>query len=450
MSLRLNTWMVVGVVFVLLGFGLMTADGAVTLDKGGFNILYNLLQEIGDSRQTLIINGEVEVTTGSGETIVPENVSLVIRSPGCLNVVKGDTLIIKGPIQAPPTLCFKGEGKVQIVNGQSVYAEWWGPGGQGIQGAMNALEENGGRINLLNKRYDIPKTIIGASNVELTGATTGDYWLKKKGTRLVYTGEEEAPILDFRGKRGFGVTNMKILGQKKASHGLIFGHAGLGGRAKYSNLNRVFVYQCKVGIDAGGTDDISFWSVICEANEIGFTGGHTHVGFFHCSFIGNTVAGLELMGASKMDFWKTLFTGNKVDLLGSADPHIGATYTFYGCWLECATDAIIKRPDSLKKPTHLGLFRFDSCGLQSNGPQFMDFTGYESGLVEIFNSKIDTISTSPTSLKVINPEKKVRINLYNSPMVLRGPNIFELKAPVLKRTGNTTMSKELHAEEGRD
>ncbi len=384
--------------------------------------LAQVVKEIGNAACSILVDKNIVVKESIA---IPENITLFFVPPGLLTVNSGVTLHIKGAISSPPALCFSGEGTISIENGQSVYVDWWGSDGRAIQHAINACKE--GKVILLDKVYKTSSSIIGRRGIVLLGAATDEIWTKNTGTVIEYTGRKPAPILDFRGPRWFGVRNLKLVGNKRASYGLITGHRGIGSRAKYSEIDHVFIYDCGTGLDLGGTDDITISYVGIFSCGIGITGAHTQVRFYECSFVGCKV-GFEVMNASKCSFYKCLWCGNQdVDILISAQDHPGGTYSFRDCWFENVRGCVLKRNASLKKTSGMGRFVFDCCKLHNYGYALMDCRGFERFGGEIILTNCD-IPPTCSSYKIIDPAGKVRVigNPFVPSRLVKEKNVYEV------------------------
>ena len=400
--------------------GLSPADPAVRLSDGA--TLAQRVAEIGHGVCTLLIDREARVTE---KVTIPRNLTLLFVSPGHLDLGKDAVVRIEGPIVAPPAPCFSGSGTVTIANGQDIYADWWGADGEAIQRAIDACDR--GRVLLLDNVYPSSRSIHGKRGVILEGVATDEIWTKNTGTVIAYTGRKPVPILDIRGPRWFGLRNVKLVGNKWASHGLITAHRGIESRAKHSEIDHVFIYDCGVGIDLGGTDDITLSTIEIFHCGIGLTGAHTQARFRECSFVGCKV-GFEVMNASKCSFYKCLWCSNQdIDLLISAQDHPGGTMTFRDCWFENVGGTILKRNPALKKTSGMARFVFDGCKLHDYGYALFDCRGFERFGGEIVLMNCDMPPTC-SSYEILDPAGKITvIGIPTVPPQLRKKSkVFEL------------------------
>ncbi len=395
--------------------------------------LSDYVRKIGNQPLGILIDREMKIKS---DLVIPQNITLFFAPPGSFVIDKGKTVVISGQISAPAVPCFKGDGKILIKNHNSVYADWWSPDGDGIQKAIDSIES--GKVVLLDKVYQTTKSVKGKKGIYLTGAFTHEIWRQDNGTVIEYVGDKPVPVLDFRGATWFGARNFKIVGHKRASHGLVTGHRGMCLRAKHSEIDHLFIYQCGIGLDLGGTDDITVSYLEIFNCHIGLSGAHTQVRFYECSFVGCDT-GFEIMNASKCYFYKCLWCSNlQTDLLLSTPDHPGGTYTFRDCWFENVGGTIMKLNPALKRNLGMGRYVFDVCKLHDYGYAFIDATGVGKYGCQITMKTCD-IPPTCSSFKIIDPKKKVTVvGIPSAPAKLDAANIYECR---LEKRGSAPKNK---------
>lgn len=125
--------------------------------------LEDAIKAIGTNQQvTLLISKPISINQPQLLEI-PTNITLQFLRGGRIEIKSGQTLTIKGLIQAGPHQIFSGNGEVKFGTGtvDGVYAEWWGIDGieDNIQ-IKKAIEAGGtGKIHLLDRTYDIRNPI---------------------------------------------------------------------------------------------------------------------------------------------------------------------------------------------------------------------------------------------------------------------------------------------------
>ncbi|MDD5458782.1 MAG: hypothetical protein PHF37_05270 [Phycisphaerae bacterium] len=394
------------IVVVVLMLCVLNNMALCGLDENSEAVKPNLLSEERGTAKMFIVDQEFVINK---DTIIDSQNPLFVYPPGIIKVSKGVTLTIEGIIQSGPYKIFEGEGNIIIKNRNDIYVDWWGEDGTAIQKAINSVDS--GRILLLEKQYDIQKSIKGKRGVIIQGKQSHELWTEDTGTVLNYTGKENEPVLDFRGARIFGVRDLKILGRDIASHGIITGHRGIETRAKNSTIENLVIFNCGVGVDMGETDDVFLTKVVFLHCNVGLRGTHTHVGVYDCSFIHSKRAGVEIATSSKGAFYRCLWTENNVDIMLTCNPHPGSVYAFRDCWFENCKDSIIKKAPEIKDEIGLLTWVFDECHMHSFGKSFMDFSGfgkYQSRVV--FNNC--QICPTTSSWDIYDPNGAVEV-VYN-------------------------------------
>ncbi len=137
--------------------GFLTDDPYV--DVRLYDSFADALAAIGSVRKTLLIPTEQPVTA---DQVVAENVHLLFLEGGMLNVDPGVTVSIIGPLTAPISQLFTGDGTVvfgsyagypQRNHIEQVYPQWWGAVGDNshddtaaIQAAVDSFQTYGGPV----------------------------------------------------------------------------------------------------------------------------------------------------------------------------------------------------------------------------------------------------------------------------------------------------------------
>ena len=150
----------------------------------------NALTAIGNNTDTLLIpkGSTVNVTSN---TIIPQNVAVIIGAGGKFNISGGYTLTINGTLDAGLYQIFEGDGSVAFGNASvtEVFPQWWGaiPGDDGyattnVVAFQKAIDSNqtvtvpqanyylDGYLNLNNQRQIFQGTAV---NSQLTWQTDG-------------------------------------------------------------------------------------------------------------------------------------------------------------------------------------------------------------------------------------------------------------------------------------
>jgi hypothetical protein len=188
-----------------------------------------LISQIGSSEGTIKLQGERNASSGCvvGSLKTPPNITLDFSDRGGLKVATGQTLVITGPIIAPPTQIFhnavSGQGTVSFAGNKSIstfYPQWWGsiPDGEtdntpGVAAALAAAESaGGGMVDFLasSSKYVITKPLfIGTSDHPVKAILRNNLTSQSSitvalGSQLIgFAQSPSTPILSYTGSGEF-------------------------------------------------------------------------------------------------------------------------------------------------------------------------------------------------------------------------------------------------------
>jgi len=161
----------------------------VTVEASKFTSFSSAVSSLGRRKVTISISTHQKVNNLS----IPSNIRLQITGKGTINVARGKTLVVNGPLEAPGAKVFEGDGTVRftLTSTTKVYPEWWGAGdgvqsAVAIQSAINSLEKgevhlSGGtylldrrrRIRLVDSPDAVDTILVPKSGVSIVGEGYG-------------------------------------------------------------------------------------------------------------------------------------------------------------------------------------------------------------------------------------------------------------------------------------
>ena len=118
--------------------------------------LGKIIAEIGQSVATVVISHAKTIT---GSQTVPPNITLKFVGEGKVSISAGQTLTIKGPLQATARRIFDGKGIVRFTGNSTlvdIYPQWWGARGD-FDGVTQTGTDN---TSSLQAAFDAAKTAV--------------------------------------------------------------------------------------------------------------------------------------------------------------------------------------------------------------------------------------------------------------------------------------------------
>lgn len=144
------------------------APGYAVVTK--FPSLAAAVTKLGKNQAVLLIDNPLN----GAELTIPDNIHLKFTVNGRLTIPAGRSVVLNGPLEAPVSRIFAGDGRVILGKGNiTVFPEWWGDDAAAFRKAVEALPLSGGTVRLQAKFYRTPfppAAPLRKDNIRITGA----------------------------------------------------------------------------------------------------------------------------------------------------------------------------------------------------------------------------------------------------------------------------------------
>ena len=274
-----------------------------------------------------------------------------------------------------------------------------------IQKAIDEVAAQGGKVFINSGNYLMYSKVKGYSQVKIVGAG-------RDVTKIIAV-ENIDIMFDFTEATFWGIENLTIDGNEKASKGIVTG--GNNVRPRFLDIKNILIGRVlDTALDLGAeypkrTDDTTIVDLYIEGygvTKVGIDGAKTQVKFIGGSISGLTESAIKVRNGARLEFYGTVFSEAGATIIDIAADDYVEDLIFHGCWFEGAEGTkLIKRSVAPTKSKVVFSIVFEDCRIGVETNDFIDLTDIATKLYIIRGYTTPRTGYSPSM--ILDPDSRI-------------------------------------------